>query len=69
MTLTIESRHLNDVVVLIPEIFQDERGFFMETFRKDQFLELGLPGEFAQDRRSWSGIYILYGEGTSETRR
>ena len=37
MEIKIESRHLQDVVVLVPDIFQDSRGFFMETFREDQF--------------------------------
>jgi dTDP-4-dehydrorhamnose 3,5-epimerase len=54
MKIKIESWHLNGVVVLSPEVFQDERGFFMETYRKDQFLELGLPTEFVQDNHSRS---------------
>ena len=36
MNIEIESRFMRDVVVLVPEIFQDSRGFFMETFREDQ---------------------------------
>jgi dTDP-4-dehydrorhamnose 3,5-epimerase len=54
MEIKIESRHLGDVVVLVPEIFQDSRGFFMETFREDQFRELGLPTHFVQDNHSGS---------------
>jgi dTDP-4-dehydrorhamnose 3,5-epimerase len=61
MKITIESQHLNGVAVLTPEVFQDERGFFMETFRKDQFLELGLPGEFVQDNHSRSVRNVLRG--------
>lgn len=61
MQLTIESRHLNDVVVIKPEVFEDERGFFMEAFRKDQFTELGLPGEFVQDNHSRSARNVLRG--------
>ena len=37
MQIKIESTHLRDVVVVVPEIFQDSRGFFSETFRADQF--------------------------------
>lgn len=54
MRITIESRLLRDVVVLVPDVFQDSRGFFMETFRKDVFTENGLPGDFAQDNHSRS---------------
>lgn len=61
MQLTIESRNLNDVVVVMPEVFEDERGFFMETFRKDQFTGLGLPGEFVQDNHSRSARNVLRG--------
>jgi hypothetical protein len=46
MQIKVESRHLNDVVVVVPEIFQDSRGFFSETFRADQFQALGLPTEW-----------------------
>ena len=54
MPIKIESRHLGDVVVLAPEVFEDSRGFFMETFREDQFRELGLPTHFVQDNHSRS---------------
>jgi len=55
MQIKVESRHLNDVVVLVPEVFEDSRGFFMETFREDQFKTLGLPTNFVQDNHSRSG--------------
>jgi hypothetical protein len=32
---------LGDVVVLVPDAYQDDRGFFMEAFRADQFRVLG----------------------------
>jgi len=61
MQMTIESRHLNDVVVVVPEIFQDSRGFFSETFRADQFKSLGLPTEFVQDNHSRSAKGVVRG--------
>jgi dTDP-4-dehydrorhamnose 3,5-epimerase len=61
MEIKIESRHLNDVVVLVPEIFQDSRGFFMETFREDQFKALGLPTHFVQDNHSRSVKGVVRG--------
>lgn len=54
MQIKIESTHLNGVVVLVPEVFQDSRGFFMETYRDDQFQEMGLPTKFVQDNHSGS---------------
>ncbi len=61
MKFTVESRHLNGLVVLVGESFQDERGFFLESFRKDQFLELGLPGDFVQDNHSGSVRGVVRG--------
>lgn len=61
MPFSIESVHLNDVVVLAPQVMGDARGFFMETFRADQFRELGLPTEFVQDNHSRSARGVLRG--------
>jgi dTDP-4-dehydrorhamnose 3,5-epimerase len=61
MEIKIENRHLRDVVVLVPEVFQDSRGFFMETFREDQFKALGLPTHFVQDNHSRSTKGVLRG--------
>jgi dTDP-4-dehydrorhamnose 3,5-epimerase len=54
MEIKIESRFFRDVVVLVPDVFQDTRGFFMETFRKDAFVDNGLPTDFVQDNHSRS---------------
>jgi len=61
MQIRIESRHLGDVVVLVPEIFQDSRGFFSETFRADQFDAFGLPTQFVQDNHSRSTKGVIRG--------
>lgn len=61
MQIRIESEHLNGLVVLVPEVFEDERGFFMEAFRTDQFKQLGLPHEFVQDNHSRSQKGVLRG--------
>ncbi len=54
MRITMESQHLNGLKVIIPGIFEDERGFFSEVYRQDQFEELGLPGVFVQENHSRS---------------
>jgi dTDP-4-dehydrorhamnose 3,5-epimerase len=61
MPLTIEFVHLNDIIVVTPQVNGDERGFFMETFRADQFASLGLPTEFVQDNHSRSAKGVLRG--------
>lgn len=61
LQIKVESRWLGDVVVVVPEIFQDSRGFFTETFRSDQFKALGLPTEFVQDNHSRSTKGVVRG--------
>lgn len=61
MEIKVESRHLEGVVVLVPEIIQDSRGFFMETFREDQFKSIGIPSTFVQDNHSCSVRGVLRG--------
>jgi dTDP-4-dehydrorhamnose 3,5-epimerase len=47
--------------VIAAEVFEDERGFFMEVYRADQFQELGLPTEYLQDNHSRSAMGVLRG--------
>ncbi len=62
MELHVESRHLGgDVWVLVPEYFQDARGFFAESWRADHFRSLGLPTEFPQDNHSGSVKGVVRG--------
>jgi dTDP-4-dehydrorhamnose 3,5-epimerase len=65
--MCVRSKHLSDgVVVLEPEVFEDQRGFFLEAFRADQFKALGLPTEWVQDNHSGSirgvtrGLHFQY---------
>ncbi len=61
MGFRIESRHLGEVVVIVPDVFADERGFFLEVFRTDYFRALGLPHEFVQDNHSGSKKGVVRG--------
>ena len=61
MQIRKESTHLGEIVIVTPEVFKDERGFFMETYRRDQFEKLGLPTEFAQDNHSRSSKGVVRG--------
>ena len=50
-----------DVVLIEPKIFQDERGFFFESYQKQQFQEAGIKAEFVQDNHSKSQYGTLRG--------
>ncbi len=57
----IDSVHLGEIKVVVPTVFADERGFFMESFRADEFQQLGLPHNFVQDNHSKSAHGVLRG--------
>ena len=48
-------------VLLEPTIHGDERGFFMETYRRDALAELGVEEDFVQDNHSRSRRGIVRG--------
>jgi len=50
-----------DVVLLEPRVFGDARGFFLETFRANEFAAHGIAGPFVQDNHSGSQKNALRG--------
>lgn len=52
---------LPGVLVLEPRVFGDARGFFMETYHRDRYREVGITGEFVQDNHSLSRRGVLRG--------
>lgn len=50
-----------DVVCIEPQVFGDERGFFMETFQEQRFAAAGLPVHYVQDNHSGSRRGTLRG--------
>jgi dTDP-4-dehydrorhamnose 3,5-epimerase len=61
MKLSVESTPISDCLVLSPEVFQDDRGFFLEVYRHDVFRELGLPDSFVQWNHSGSVRNVVRG--------
>ncbi|MCH8192763.1 MAG: dTDP-4-dehydrorhamnose 3,5-epimerase [Planctomycetes bacterium] len=52
---------LAGIVVIEPEVFGDERGFFLETWSRERYRTLGVDGEFVQDNLSFSTRGTLRG--------
>ena len=52
---------IEGLFVIEPTVFEDERGFFMETYSKHDFKELGIDVEFVQDNQSKSTKGVLRG--------
>ena len=53
--------NLPDVLVVQPQVFEDARGFFMETYNLRKLADLGITGDFVQDNHSRSQQGILRG--------
>ncbi|MEG2437072.1 MAG: dTDP-4-dehydrorhamnose 3,5-epimerase [Cetobacterium sp.] len=52
---------IKDLIVIEPTVFGDNRGFFMESYSKKDFSEIGLDMEFVQDNHSKSKKGVLRG--------
>ena len=52
---------IEDVYIIEPTVFGDERGYFMETYHQSEFKEAGLDLEFVQDNQSRSVKGVLRG--------
>lgn len=59
--ITVTQTPLPGVVIVEPRVFDDERGFFMESFNAEDFAEAGLPTRFVQDNHSRSTRGVLRG--------
>jgi dTDP-4-dehydrorhamnose 3,5-epimerase len=59
--MNVEATALPGVLLLSPRVFADDRGHFLETWRRDRYAALGIDGDFAQDNASFSRRGVLRG--------
>ena len=59
--MTIEKTEIADILIVTPEVMGDERGFFVEVYKKSLFKELGIGEDFVQDNHSRSARNVLRG--------
>ncbi len=60
--MTFERLKIEDVVLIKPQVYMDERGYFFETFRQDELDEfLRFKINFCQDNESMSSKGVLRG--------
>ena len=58
---TFKETKIKDVYIIEPKVFGDNRGYFMETYRKEDFDKAGLKYNFVQDNQSKSKKGVLRG--------
>lgn len=59
--LKITETSLPEVLILEPRIFEDARGWFVETYNAERFRAAGLPVTFEQDNHSYSKGGVVRG--------
>lgn len=52
---------IKDLLIIEPRVFADGRGFFMETYKKSDFVKAGISENFIQDNHSFSSKGVLRG--------
>lgn len=60
-SINVIPTHIEGLVILEPQVFGDDRGYFMETWNKQSFAEAGLNATFVQDNQSMSKRGVLRG--------
>ena len=59
--LTVETCEIEGLKVITPQVFGDNRGYFMETYQLNDFKEIGIDLPFVQDNQSASKKGVLRG--------
>ena len=61
MPFVFEKQEIEDIILVKPQVFGDNRGFFMEAYKKSDFYKNGITVEFNQDNHSKSSKHVLRG--------
>lgn len=61
MPFSFRRLEIPDVLLITPNIFEDERGFFMETYKLSEFKKLGVEYNFVQENFAKSKKNVLRG--------
>ena len=54
MPFKFQRLEINNVIIVEPVVFKDERGFFLETYKESDFHSNGIICNFRQDNHSYS---------------
>ena len=59
--MKIKETELDGVVIIEPDVFKDQRGYFMETYQRESYADAGIVTDFIQDNLSFSRKGTLRG--------
>ena len=58
--MTIENTSIKDLIIITPNIFKDDRGYFFESYNIEKLSKL-IKTDFVQDNESYSSKGVLRG--------
>jgi dTDP-4-dehydrorhamnose 3,5-epimerase len=61
MPFTFRKTEIDGIVVIDPQLYGDQRGFFLEIYRESDFREWGIADVFVQDNHSFSVKGVIRG--------
>lgn len=61
MPFEFKKLKIPEVILISPRVFPDERGFFLETYKKTEFAKAGIKETFVQENYSFSKKNVLRG--------
>jgi len=59
--MKIEKSQIEGLIVIKPDVIEDQRGYFFESYNEEKFRQLGIDVKFLQDNESKSGKGVLRG--------
>ncbi|MBC8146641.1 MAG: dTDP-4-dehydrorhamnose 3,5-epimerase [Bacteroidetes bacterium] len=59
--MEIIETQIPDLMIIKPQVFEDERGYFFETYNDEKFIKAGIDIQFLQDNESKSQKNVLRG--------
>jgi dTDP-4-dehydrorhamnose 3,5-epimerase len=61
MAMKIKETGLDGVLIIEPDVFKDQRGYFVETYQRQRYADAGIDVDFVQDNLSFSKKGTLRG--------
>ena len=61
MSYIFEKSEIPEIILLKPQVFSDNRGYFLETYKRSEFIANGIKDDFLQDNISYSKKGVLRG--------
>lgn len=59
--MKVHSTPVSGALLIEPQVFKDDRGFFLESYSQRSFAEMGIHEQFVQDNHSFSKRGVLRG--------